>query len=105
MEDGLLVGNTIRFANLLNKYRLIKGSPKSILLPDTSSLAGIQQITVTGTLLKNQLVQLHGSEYQPVWRRPPTVPRDTLLARRQIAVAKGGGHYSLRDDGSLSICL
>ena len=100
-----MVGNTVRFAYLLNKYRLLRGSPKSILLPDASRVAGIQQITVTGTLLKNQLVQLYGGEYEPVWRRPPTVPLDQLMAKRRIAVAKGGGHYSVRDDGSLSICL
>jgi hypothetical protein len=56
-------------------------------------------------LLKDQLVQLHGGEYGPVWRRPPTVSLDKLLAKRRIAVAKGGGRYSIRDDGSLGICL
>ena len=105
MSLGSLIGNTVRFANLLNKYRLLKSGPKSILLPDASKLAGIQQITVTETLLKNQIVRLYGGEYEPVWRRPPTVPLDTLLAKRRIAVVKGGGHYSIRDDGSLNVCL
>lgn len=80
----LVVTNAVRFAPLLNRYLIQAGPPKSIVIPQASQLVKIQEITVRGRLLKNQVV---------TWN-----PR---AMKRRITVGKRGGLYALQEDGSL----
>ena len=43
---------------LVNGYSIRKGPPRAIVVPNASQLAGLQDITVSGELLKKQFVTL-----------------------------------------------
>ena len=74
---------------LLNGYSIGSGPPRAISVPHASQLAGIQDITVTGTLLKKQLVSL-----------------DPKTNKRTATIAAGGGGYATQSgDGDLHFCL
>lgn len=78
-----------QFAPLVNGYRINPGPPRVISVPHASQLTGIQDITVTGTLLKKQLVAL-----------------DPKTNKRTAAIPKGGGGYTAQSgDGDLHFCL
>jgi len=78
-----------QFAPLVNGYTISPGPPKVISVPHASQLAGIRDITVTGTLLKKQLVAL-----------------DPKTNKRTATIAAGGGGYTTQSaDGDLHFCL
>ncbi len=81
-----MVTNTIRFAPLLNHYSIKSGTSKSIVIPEASRLAKIQESTVRGILLRNQLVEMR-------------------MLKRRLLIGKRGGQYLPREDGSLEFCL
>ena len=64
------------------------GPPKTIVIPKASQLAKLQEITVRGRLLKNQLA---------TW--------DPRLMRHRFSIGKRSGRYELKEDGSLEFCL
>lgn len=72
---------------LVNAYRIGTGTPKTITVPNASHLAGLQDVTATGTLLKKQLVRL------------------TAPAQRQIRLAANNGAYTLEGDGDIHFDL
>src|SRR5688572_29110563 len=82
-----MVTNAVRLAPLLNKF-VAAGPSKTIIIPRASELSKIQEVTVRGILLKNQLI---------TWNR--------RMLKRQISIGKRGGRYALQDDGSLEFCL
>ena len=43
---------------LVNGYQVSVGPPKTIIVPKASQLAALQEVTITGTLLKKQLEAL-----------------------------------------------
>jgi hypothetical protein len=78
-----------QLAPLVNGYRINHGPPRVISVPHASQLAGIRDITVTGKLLKKQLVAL-----------------DPKTNKRTAAFPAGGGGYKAQpDDGDLHFCL
>jgi hypothetical protein len=78
-----------QLAALANGYKISPGPPRSISVPNASQLAGLQDITVTGPLLKKQLVTL-----------------DPKTNKRTAALASGGGGYTAQSgDGDLHFCL
>jgi hypothetical protein len=83
-----VVTNTVRLVPLLNRYLTQAGAPKTIVIPQASQLAKIQEITVRGTLLKNQVV---------TW--------DPRVMKRRVAIGKRGGRYALQDEGGLEFCI
>ncbi len=72
---------------LANGYSIHAGTQRSIVVPNASKLAALQDVTVTGTLLKKQLVTLTGPN------------------RRQAHLAANGGTYTLESDGDLHFDL
>jgi hypothetical protein len=74
---------------LLNGFTIDKGPPKSITVSNASSLADLRDVTVTGTLLKKQLIRLD----------PETGERTARLS------AKDGAYKIERNDGDLHFCL
>src|SRR5262245_43407288 len=73
---------------LLNGYTIGQGPPKAIMVPTASALAGLRDVTVTGTLLKKQLVRL-----------------DPQTGKRSVRLAANNGALSLESDGDLHFCL
>ncbi len=78
-----------QLAPLFNNYSISSGPPRTIVVPEASKLAALQDITVSGTLLKKQFVTL-----------------DPKTNRRTAALAAGGGGYVAQAaDGDLHFCL
>ncbi|TAM79651.1 MAG: hypothetical protein EPN47_17775 [Acidobacteria bacterium] len=72
---------------LVNGYSIQRRAQKSIIVPNASRLAALQDVTVTGTLLKKQLVELTGSN------------------QRQARLAAHNGAYTIEGDGDLHFDL
>jgi hypothetical protein len=75
-------------APLLNRYSIRAGPPKEIVVPNASSLAALQDITVSGTLLKKQ-----------------TIAIDPRTGKRSVSLGANGGAYRIETDGDLHFCL
>ncbi len=80
--------NAVRLASLLNRYLIQTRPPKSIVIPQASQVVKVQEITVLGRLLKNQVIN---------W--------DLRAMKRRIMSGKRDGSYALREDGSLEFCI
>src|SRR5215471_948683 len=80
--------NAFRLAALLNGYVVTGGPPTTISIPKASELAKIQEITVRGVFLKNQVMS---------W--------DGRMLKRRVSIRKRGGQYALQSDNSLEFCL
>ncbi|GEM_PF-2534027 len=74
-------------STLVNAYRIGTGTVKTIVVPNASQLASLQDVTVSGTLLKKQLVRL------------------TSPNKRQIRLAANNGAYRLEGDGDIHFDL
>jgi hypothetical protein len=74
-------------ALLFNGYSIRSGAEKAIIVPNASQLASLQDVTVSGTLLKKQLVRL------------------TEPDQRQARLAANGGAYTIEGDGDLHFDL
>jgi hypothetical protein len=74
-------------APLLNGYSIRTGAEKAIVVPNASQLASLQDVTVSGTLLKKQLVRLNEPD------------------QRQARLAANGGAYTIEGDGDLHFDL
>jgi hypothetical protein len=74
-------------SQLVNAYRIGTGALKTIVVPNASQLSTLQDVTVTGTLLKKQLVRL------------------TSPNKRQIGLAANNGAYTLEGDGDIHFDL
>jgi hypothetical protein len=74
-------------APLFNGYSIRTGAEKAIVVPNASQLASLQDVTVSGTLLKKQLVRL------------------TEPDQRQARLAANGGAYTIEGDGDLHFDL
>ena len=83
--SGVLTAGVL--APLVNGYSIGRGSEKSIIVPDASQLAALQDVTVSGTLLKKQLVRLTGSD------------------QREARLAANNGAYTIEGDGDLHFDL
>lgn len=73
---------------LVNGYALRTGPPKTIVVPGASSLAALQVVTVSGTLLKKQ-----------------TIAIEPTTGRRTVSLGAHGGAYGIEADGDLHFCL
>jgi len=82
---GVLTADAL--APLLNGYSVGRGSEKSIIVPNASQLATLQNVTASGTLLKKQLVRLTGAN------------------QRQARLAANNGAYTIEGDGDLHFDL
>ena len=83
------VSTASALSNLVNKYSIAEGPPKTIVIPRASPLAALREVTITGTLLKKQLVTL-----------------DITSGTRTANVAANGGVYKpTPGDGDLHFCL
>lgn len=83
------VTTAAKLAPLVNGFSISAGPPRTITVPNASQLAGLQDITVTGSLLKKQFVTL-----------------DSKTGKRTVALAAGGGAYTTQAaDGDLHFCL
>jgi len=74
---------------LLNAYSIQPGPPRSIVVRGATQLAALGEVTVSGRLLKKQLVALD----------PATGARAVTLA------AQGGAYVANSEDGDLHFCL
>jgi len=77
-----------QLASLFNGYSVKTGPPKTIILPNASQFASLQDVTVTGTLLNKQLVKL-----------------DLSTGKRTASLTSGGGAYATSPDGDVHFCL
>lgn len=75
-------------APLVNAYSISEGPPKIITVPQVSQLAKLQEITVSGTLLKKQRITL-----------------DPTTNQRSITIGGNNGIYTQEADGDLHFCL
>lgn len=75
-------------APLVNAYAIRMGPPKQILVPRASSLAALQEITLSGTLLAKQVIAVDGR-----------------TGRRTVSLGANGGKYSIEADGDLHFCV
>jgi hypothetical protein len=74
---------------LLNGFTIDKGPPKTITVPNASALADFRDVTVTGNLLKKQLVHL-----------------DSGTGERTVRLAGNNGALKIEpNDGDLHFCL
>ena len=87
-SKGPLVENAVRLGPRLNNYVLQSDPPKTIVLQRASRLVGVEQVTVSGRLLKNQIIHA-----------------DPKTGRRRIVLGPERGKYIIREDGSLRFCL
>src|SRR5437588_3552887 len=74
---------------LVNGYKVSVGPPKTIIVPKASQLAALQEVTITGTLLRKQIVKLELN----------TTNRTAHLA------ANNGEYKPTPGDGDLHFCL
>ncbi len=75
-------------APLVNAYTIRMGPPKQIIIPRASSLAALQEITLSGTLLAKQVIVL-----------------DPATGKRTVSLGANGGKYSIEADGDLHFCV
>ena len=75
-------------APLVNAYTIRVGPPKTIIVPNASQLASLQDVAVSGTLLKKQEVSL-----------------DPATGRRTVRLGANDGAYGIEADGDLHFCL
>lgn len=75
-------------ASLVNAYTIDPGRPKSIAVPHASQLAALQDVSVSGTLLKKQ-----------------TIAIDARTGQRAVSLGANGGAYAIEADGDLHFCL
>ncbi len=73
---------------LVNGFSLRMGPPKAIIVPQASSLAALQDVDVSGVLLKKQVIGL-----------------DPRTGRRRVSLGANGGAYQIEADGDLHFCL
>ncbi len=74
---------------LVNAYSISNGDPKTIMIPQASQLAKLQDVSVSGTLLKKQSIAL-----------------DPATNQRRIALGANNGAYTRQEpDGDLHFCL
>ncbi len=74
---------------LVNGYEVSVGPPKTIVVPKASQLAALQEVTITGTLLKKQIETL-----------------DLSTGKRTAHLAANNGVYKpTPGDGDLHFCL
>jgi hypothetical protein len=85
LTSNVLTADTL--AALANSYKIREGAEKAIIVPNASQLALLQDVTVTGTLLKKQLVRL------------------TAPDQREVRLAAHGGAYAIEGDGDLHFDL
>lgn len=75
-------------APLVNVYTIRVGPPRTIVVPKASELASLQDVAVSGTLLKKQVISL-----------------DPATGRRTVRLGQNGGAYAIEADGDLHFCL
>ena len=75
-------------ASVLNGYSVRRGPPKAIVIPNASQVATLQDVAVTGTLLRKQVITL-----------------DPTSGKRLISLGANGGAYGIEADGDLHFCL
>lgn len=75
-------------APLVNAYSIGDGHPKTITVPQASQLATLQDVTVSGVLLKKQRTTL-----------------DPTTDQRDITLGGNNGTYAQEQDGDLHFCL
>jgi len=75
-------------APVVNAYTIRAGPTKTIAVPNASALAALQDVTVTGNLLKKQVIAL-----------------DSIAGRRQVSLGARRGTYGIETDGDLHFCL
>ena len=74
-------------APLVNGYTVRRGAQKAIIVPHASKMSNLQDVTVSGTLLKKQLVTLTGTN------------------QRTAHLAANQGAYGIESDGDLHFDL
>ncbi len=79
---------TATLAPLVNAYTLDAGPPMAIAIPQASVLAAYQDVVVSGSLLKKQLIAI-----------------DPRSGRRTVSLGANGGAYGIEADGDLHFCL
>ena len=76
-------------SHLLNGFAIHPGATRSIVVPHASRIAQLGEVTVSGTLLKKQLVAL-----------------DPTTGKRTVTLAQNDGAYTINtNDGDLHFCL
>lgn len=75
-------------APILNGYTIRPGPPKIIVVARASQVASLQDVTVSGTLLRKQVIAL-----------------DPATGVRTISLGANGGAYGIEADGDLHFCL
>jgi hypothetical protein len=75
-------------APLLNGYTIRAGPPKIIVVARASQVASLQDVTVSGTLLRKQVIAL-----------------DPATGSRTVSLGANGGAYTIEADGDLHFCL
>ncbi len=75
-------------APLVNGYSIDPGPPKRIVVPSASSLARLQEVIVSGTLLKKQVITI-----------------DPSTGTRSVHIGQNGGAYAIEADGDLHFCI
>ena len=73
---------------MVNAFTIREGPPKTILVPYASKLAALQDVTVSGMLLKKQ-----------------TIAIDRAAGTRRVSLGANGGAYGIEADGDLHFCL
>ncbi len=74
--------------SLVNGYTIREGSPKAIVVPNASHLAGLQDTTVSGALLKKQVIVINAK-----------------TGERTVSRGANEGAYGIEVDGDLHFCL
>ena len=87
-SKGPLVEHAVRLCPLLNSYVVQSGPAETIVLQRASRIVGVEQVTVSGRLLKYQIAHV-----------------DPKTGRRRIVLGPERGKYFVREDGSLRFCL
>ena len=77
-----------QLAPLVNAYTIRAGPPKVIVVPTASQVASLQDVEVSGTLLKKQVMAL-----------------DPATGRRTVRLGANDGAYAIEADGDLHFCL
>jgi len=72
----------------VNGYTIRPGPPKTIVVPHAASLAALQDISVSGTLLKKQVIDV-----------------DPKTGKRTVSLGASDGAYGIEADGDLHFCL
>lgn len=75
-------------APILNGYTIRAGPPKIIVVARASQVAALQDVTVSGTLLRKQVIAL-----------------DPAAGVRTVSLGANGGAYGIEADGDLHFCL